>query len=74
MPAEWRSEWPELDVSSSEVIARLLRAAQLLEDLFATRLRHAGDMPMICVPGRAISARISSAVRPPTQKKNEVAR
>lgn len=46
MLAEWRSERPELDVSSSEVIARLLRAARLLEDLFASRLRHPGDMPI----------------------------
>ncbi|MEV5010666.1 MarR family winged helix-turn-helix transcriptional regulator [Streptomyces sp. NPDC093064] len=46
MLAEWRSEWPELDVSSSEVIARLLRAARLLEDLFASGLRRQGGMPI----------------------------
>ncbi|MFE7354135.1 MarR family winged helix-turn-helix transcriptional regulator [Streptomyces sp. NPDC057543] len=46
MLAEWRSEWPELDVSSSEVVARLLRAARLLEELFATRLRRSGGLPI----------------------------
>ncbi|EFE67757.1 MULTISPECIES: MarR family winged helix-turn-helix transcriptional regulator [Streptomyces] len=44
MLAEWRSEWTELDVSSSAVIARLLRTAQLLEELFATHLRRSGGM------------------------------
>jgi DNA-binding MarR family transcriptional regulator len=46
MMAEWRSEWPELDVSSSAVIARLLRAAQLLEDRFTSGLRRPGGMPI----------------------------
>jgi len=46
MLAEWRSEWPELDVSSSEVVARLLRAARLLEELFATQLRRSAGMPI----------------------------
>ncbi|WP_093895268.1 MarR family winged helix-turn-helix transcriptional regulator [Streptomyces sp. Ncost-T10-10d] len=46
MLAEWRSEWPELDVSSSEVVGRLLRAARLLEELFATRLRRSAGMPI----------------------------
>ncbi|GAA3828812.1 MarR family winged helix-turn-helix transcriptional regulator [Streptomyces chiangmaiensis] len=44
MLSEWRSEWPELDVSSSEVIARLLRAARLLEELFAIGLRRPGGL------------------------------
>lgn len=47
MLAEWRSEWPDLDVSSSEVTARLLRAARLMEEQLATRLRRLGaDMPI----------------------------
>ncbi|WP_281156424.1 MarR family transcriptional regulator [Streptomyces sp. HYC2] len=46
MLAEWRSEWPELDVSSSQVVARLLRAARLLEERFATQLRRPGGMPI----------------------------
>lgn len=46
MLAEWRGEWPELDVSSSEVFARLLRAARLLEERFATHLHRSGGMPI----------------------------
>ncbi|MFD7409547.1 MarR family winged helix-turn-helix transcriptional regulator [Streptomyces sp. NPDC059866] len=46
MLAEWRSEWPELDVSSSAVMARLLRAARLVEELLATRLRRSAEMPI----------------------------
>ncbi|AYL37593.1 MarR family winged helix-turn-helix transcriptional regulator [Streptomyces fungicidicus] len=44
MLAELRSEWAGLDVSSSEVVARLLRAAQLLEERFTAQLRRAGGM------------------------------
>ncbi|GHB66131.1 MarR family transcriptional regulator [Streptomyces viridiviolaceus] len=46
MQAEWRSEWPELDVSSSEVVARLLRAARLLDEQIAARLRRSAGMPI----------------------------
>lgn len=46
MLAEWQNEWPELNVSSSEVVARLLRAARLLEELFATRLRRSAGVPL----------------------------
>ncbi|MFF0104835.1 MarR family winged helix-turn-helix transcriptional regulator [Streptomyces hirsutus] len=46
MVGEWRSEWPELDVSSTEVIARLVRTARLLEELFVTQLRRADGGPL----------------------------
>ncbi|MBL3665300.1 MarR family transcriptional regulator [Streptomyces sp. M2CJ-2] len=46
MLAEWHSEWPELDVSSTEVIARLMRTARLLEERFVAQLRRAGGVPI----------------------------
>ncbi|GAA3475807.1 MULTISPECIES: MarR family winged helix-turn-helix transcriptional regulator [Streptomyces] len=46
MLAEWRNEWPDLNVSSSAVVARLLRAARLLDELFANRLRRSAGMPL----------------------------
>jgi DNA-binding MarR family transcriptional regulator len=47
MLRQWAGRLPGLDVSSSEVLARLLRAARLAEELFAERLRRQ--------PGRIIT-------------------
>ncbi|MGW1886624.1 MarR family winged helix-turn-helix transcriptional regulator [Streptomyces sp. NPDC001970] len=40
MLERWRRLWPELDVSSSAVIGRLLRAARLTEELLEDQLRR----------------------------------
>lgn len=47
MLRQWEERRPGVDVSSSEVLARLLRAARLAEELFEERLRHR--------PGRTIT-------------------
>ncbi|WP_351231548.1 MarR family transcriptional regulator [Streptomyces sp. NPDC002133] len=40
MLERWGRLWPELDVSSTAVIARLFRAARLTEELFEAQLRR----------------------------------
>ncbi len=47
MLRQWADHRPGVDVSSSEVVARLLRAARLAEELFEARLRRQ--------PGRTIT-------------------
>ncbi|MGW4549005.1 hypothetical protein ACWEN4_21935 [Streptomyces violaceorubidus] len=47
MLRQWEERRPGVDVSSGEVVARLLRAARLAEELFEERLRRQ--------PGRAIT-------------------
>ncbi|MEV0016159.1 MarR family winged helix-turn-helix transcriptional regulator [Streptomyces tendae] len=47
MLRQWAEHRPGVDVSSSEVVARLLRAARLAEELFEARLRRQ--------PGRTIT-------------------
>ncbi|AVH60635.1 MULTISPECIES: MarR family winged helix-turn-helix transcriptional regulator [Streptomyces] len=40
MLEQWGHQWPKLDVSSSAVIGRLLRAARLIEELVEDQLRR----------------------------------
>ncbi|XVV33751.1 MarR family winged helix-turn-helix transcriptional regulator [Streptomyces sp. CA-100214] len=68
MLRQWEEQRPGVDVSSSEVLARLLRAARLAEELFEERLHrqpgrtitNVGDFDLLqtlrrTAPGRAVT-------------------